>query len=724
MSATSITAVVAVGSSGSISITTPGGTVSRAGFKYKNSWTGSINSDWNNAGNWSLNTIPTNTDDILINSGSPQLDIDYTVQTNLTISGTGTLTINPGKTLDIASGGVVDFGGKSVTLKSTSDGTASIGKILGTLSNATNVTVERWIKLRTGGTGRAYRLLAPTVTTTGSIKTNWMEAQMNTALGVNVNTNPNYGTQITGSGGNTNGFDLTQSNAPSLYYTTNGVSPNYTAVTNTSGTLNALTGYFLYLRGDRSMDMTLNLASGMPTSSTTLRTTGTLIQGTQTSFTNSLIGGTGALNLVTNPYASAIDWSLVQPACTGINNYYTYWDPNEGTRGAFVTVGTDGIPSSGSATKYIQPGQAFFVEASGATAPTVSIQEAHKSTGNNNDVFGPTLPIESFRAELYFTEADGFRRIADGVLVKYNNNYNAGIDDYDASEAANWDENIAIARDGQHLAIESRPVIASVDTIPLFMNNMRQQAYQFEFTPSVFSHPTLNAELIDNFTGMRSQLSVTSTTVISFTVSADPASYATDRFKVIFGLATPLAIDQINLNAHTKNNGIQVDWVVNSEANMDRYEVEKSIDGSHFNKQYTIMALGNSNTAVNYSWFDNNPQAGNNFYRIKAFDRGGMIKYSAIVKVAFGKDAPAISIYPNPIVEDNFNISLSNINKGIYQLSIINVLGEKVWTKQIQHNGGNAGLTIALNQLLHKGIYYLQIEADKAVLATKKLIKQ
>jgi len=688
-------------------------------------WTGTVSNSWNNGANWSTGTIPPSAANILISTGTPQLDIDYSAQLNLTINGTGTLTINPGKTLDIASGGVVDFGGKSVTLKSTSDGTASIGQILGTLSNATNITVERWIPLRSGGTGRAYRLLAPSVNTTGSIKTNWMEAQMNTVVGTNVNTIPNYGTHITGSGGNGNGFDVTQSNASSLYSTANAVSPTYTAITSTAGTLNALTGYFLFVRGDRSMDMTLAQASGMPTSSTTLRSTGTLIQGTQTSFTNALIGGAGALNLVSNPYASAIDWSLVQASSTGITNYYTFWDPNSGTRGAFVTVGTDGTPSSGSANKYIQSGQAFFVEASGASAPTISIQEVHKVTGNNNNggVFGPTLPMESFKTELYFTEASSFRRIADGVLVKYNNSYSTAIDDYDASEINNWDENIAIAREGKHLAIESRPVITAIDTIPLFMNNMKQQAYEFEFTPSLFTNAALKAELVDNFTGTRSLISVTATTVVSFTVTADPASSASDRFMVVFGPTAPLAIDQITIQAKTKNTGIQVDWIAKTETDMDRYELERSADGLNFIKLNTTTAIGNSRTAVTYSWFDSSPQQGNNYYRVKAFDKAGMFKYSAIVKISPSKLAPGISIYPNPVEGNKFNISLNNMAKGTYQLSLINNLGQTVMSKQIVHEGGTVVKEIDWNYALGQGVYYLLLKGDNAMSISIKIIK-
>jgi Peptidase family M1 domain/Secretion system C-terminal sorting domain len=627
----------------------------------------------------------------------------------------GTITLNSA---------TLNLNAMNLTLKSNAAGTARIADLTNSsITGATNVTMERYIKLRAGGTGRAYRLLAPTVNTSGSIKTNWMEGGMNTAIGTNINPVPLFGTQISGSGGNTNGFDKTQTNAASLYATTNAVTPTYTAITSTSGTLNALTGYFLYIRGDRSTDMTLALAPNMPTSSTTLRTTGTLLQGSQTAFTNAFAGG-GALNLVTNPYPSPIDWSLVKTASTNVKDFYTLWDPNFGTRGGFVTVTSAGVASSGLATKFIQPGQAFFVESTGGV-PAVSIQESHKSAGNNNEVFlTPPPPVEAFRTELYYTEPNGYRRVVDGAIVLFDDNYNALVDDNDATEIGNWDENIAINREGKHLSIEGRPVITTKDTLPLYISNMKQQAYEFEFTPAVFSNTNLKAELVDNFLNTRTLLSVTAPTVVAFTVTADPASAANNRFTVVFGaFGGPLVVDAISIQAGQKNNGVQVDWVSTNEINMDVYEVERSAYGTGFTKINTTAALGNSSSPVTYTWFDANPNSGTNFYRIKAIDKAGNIKYSDIAKVIVGKGEPGIVAYPNPMEGNSFKIDLNNMEKGTYLLNLYNYTGQLVYTTTVQHDGNPATKTVELKGEVSKGAYQLQLSNDNGFKTTQLIIK-
>jgi hypothetical protein len=642
---------------------------------------------------------------------------------NLTLNAGSSATL--GNALDVygtiaLTTATLDLNAKNLTLKSDATNTARVANLTGsTLSGATNVTMERYIKLRSGGTGRAYRLLAPTVNTTGTIRANWMEGGMNTVLGTNVNLVPLFGTHITGALGNTNGFDVTQNNQASIYATTNAVTPTYTAIgstiTGAGLTLNALTGYFLFVRGDRSMNIFLPPAPAMPTSSTTLRTTGTLQTGTKTSFTNPLIGGAGALNLITNPYPSPIDWSLVQPACTGVTGSYTYWDANIGTRGGFATVTTGGVSTPAtSATKFIQSGQAFFVEASGAGAPTVSIQESHKVAGNNNAVFKPAgTPPESFRTELYFTEPDGYRRVADGVIALYDNTYSAGIDGDDASEINNWDENIAIEKTGKHLAIESRPVIGIRDTMRLFMNNMQQREYQFEFSPASFSNKALKAELIDNFLGTRTLLSVVDTVTVSFAVTSNPASSAPNRFLVVFGPASPYPIDVLTISAAARSNGIQVDWMAKTEIDMDRYELERSFSGTGFNRINTTTAVGNSQVALTYNWLDPMPLLGSNYYRIKAINKSGVVKYTDMVKVSFGKANPDITVFPNPVTGQNISIQLTDIEKGTYNVSIINKLGQVVYQSQVQHAGGSAIIAVTPVTGLALGLYEIVFEKDK-----------
>jgi hypothetical protein len=709
-------------------------------------WTGAGGDDlWNTAGNWSTGTAPLATTEIVISSGSPKLNVDYAVGGTLTISGTGTLTINPGKTLSISSGGVVDFGGKSVTIKSDVTGTGQLGRIQGTLIGATNVTMERYIP----ATGRRYRMLTPSVNTSTSIKTNWMEGNMNTS-GTNVNTVAGFGTQITGPGGNANGFDVTGTNAASLYLTTNGVTPGYASISNTTDTLSSLTGYFLFVRGNRSMNMNLfntNVAPNpvpLPSSTTTLRATGTVVQGTVNSFTNTLSSAAGGFSLVTNPYPAAIDWESVYAASSNINNYYTYWDPNLGFRGGFTTVSPTISTPSSLASKTIQSGQAFFVTTAANGLAAISIQESHKVGVSANNVHGifkankivddivskkvkgispvwenyqpnlqPTVSsIPEFRISLYYTEASGYKRLTDGAVALFDNQYTSALDGSDAVDAPNWDENIAISRNGQNLAIESRAQLNENDTLAISMSTMKSMNYELQFQGSNFGSTLLQPLLIDNYLKTLTPLSLTVPTTVPFTVTSDAATSSKDRFMVVFKTSVVLPFTVTKITATKKNETVQVDWEVKTDEDLKSFDVERSADGRNFAKLATVTSLGKGIVLVNYSWVDNNPLMGENYYRIKVIPLSGKEKVSPVAMATFDKNSPTMVVYPNPTEGNDFSIKLSNLTKGIYQIIVTSLSGQQVLVKSIEHPGGMKTARMVFENDISKGVYRIQVKGE------------
>lgn len=346
-----------------------------------------------------------------------------------------------------------------------------------------------------------------------------------------------------------------------------------------------------------------------------------------------------------------------------------------------------------------------------------SVESFSKNIPGSGDVGNTQTPDETFKVELYFTEAiNNIRHIADQVLVRYNNNYSAAVDWDDAEEINNWDENIAINRGGTRLAIESRPLIIERDTIPLFMNNMRTYDYEFEFTPSQFSNTSLTAELIDNYLNSRTLLSVTSTVTVPFSVNLDEAgSFATNRFMIVFGTnsGSPLPITMSSVRAFEKNSGIQVEWILNSEQDMDRYEVERSGDGLNFEKAGTILSKGNNNLAVNYGWLDTYPLKTVNFYRIKSIEKSGSFKYSNIIRVNTGKISNAdISIYPNPFEGNGFNLQMNKFVAGKYTIIIYNKLGHIIYSNSLVHAGGAGTQYIDIGKILVSGSYIVKITGN------------
>jgi hypothetical protein len=638
------------------------------------------------------------------------------VYNSLEVNGSG-ITVSLNTTLQLAGVLTLTNGelntNNALVLKSSATNTARVAPVTtGTITG--DVTVERYINSLNN---RAYRLLGPSVNTTSSIHANWQEnASTNTDDPI-----PGCGTHISGSSSDQlNGFDGTTTAQTSLFtYNQAAVPQVWQPVDNTQlTTLNANTAYLLYVRGDRTPSNLTTTSS----SNTVLRATGKLVVGSDT-----LTGleGNGRFSLVTNPYASPISILSSYNDFVNSNNfekYFVYWSPKVGTRGGFVTVDGAGNNSVGESTNgvYIQSGQSFFVKSKvDVSAPTLIFKESDKSDVSNINVF-KTSSSTMLRTKLMF-DLDGSKRIADGIVVVYDNSSSPVVDGSDVEEIANFDENIAIARDGKMLGIENRPFNAN-DNIPLSIARLKQQQYEWQFEPSDFNAPSLQAYLQDKFLNTQTPISLSSTTVIPFTVTSDTASSAADRFTVAFSPASSLPVTMSSVKAYQKTSGIQVEWSTVTEINIDRYEVEKSINGQQFIKVGTVASTGNSSSLKDYNWFDASPNAGSNYYRIRSVSKAGAAEYTSIVRVALTNNAENISVYPNPVKSNVVGLQLNNLAKGNYTITITNELGQPIYSKTIEHQGGSASQTLQ-TETIAKGIYQLKLTGERTNITTK-LIKQ
>jgi hypothetical protein len=478
-----------------------------------NTWTGTTSNSWNTSGNWSLGTVPTSSDNIVISSNgsnAPVMDVDVTIPAgkSLTLTG-GELTIAPGKVLTIA--GTANFGGRPVTFKSDATGAGMFGPLTGTLTGATNVQVERFIPAR-----RAYRFLSPSVTTSTSIRANWQE---------NGGTTAGFGTHITGATGATAGFDPTETNNSSLLLFTNGA---WVGATNTNVILlTAGNAYCLMVRGDRTTDLTSNTPTA---SNTVLRAKGTLFTG---NFSPVLSAAASGYSFIGNPYQAPLDIKTALQASTDVNkNVVYYWDPNINARGGYITrnlqTSLNNITSS--VNDYVQPGQAFFVvnEPTLTSTPALTFTENHKSVANaaagafrnaNTNEYG------TLRVNLQTNTNNQWATI-DGALAIFNANFTWNVTSEDATKMANLDEEVSFVQNNTNLAIALQNNPSATSELPIKIDKMRHTNYQWQFELNNYSGAT--PYLLDTLNNSYTQIN--NGTVVPFTADLN----TTNRFKIVF----------------------------------------------------------------------------------------------------------------------------------------------------------------------------------------------
>jgi hypothetical protein len=206
-------------------------------------------------------------------------------------------------------------------------------------------------------------------------------------------------------------------------------------------------------------------------------------------------------------------------------------------------------------------------------------------------------------------------------------------------------------------------------------------------------------------------------------VSSNAASKSLSRFRVVFTPGSSLPVTFTNVRAYPKANGVNVEWDVVNEENLSHYEIERSADGNKFTKIAVKQAL--NQTAVNYTVFDNKPVSGVNYYRIRSVDQDGTFKFSAIMRVSLGRNEQGIDVYPTKVSDNNINIALTEQPAGVYNVQLVNSVGQVAFTSRITHSGGTSTQTLNIgSENLPSGLYYLNIDLENGMKKTVKIFVQ
>ena len=587
--------------------------------------------------NQTLNNITLNGGTLTVDSGVELIVKELISTGTSTITGTGVVKLTD--FLTVSSGTFTT--NDNLILRSTSDGTARVTQVGGSISGL--VTVERYLTGR-----RAFRFLTPSVTTTTSIFTNWQNAGANTA---------GIGTHITGSTTGANGFDATTTGNPSMFTynaQATGTTTGFTAVANTNvTTLTAGAGYRILVRGDRNVDLTAASANNMNVP-TTLSSRGTLTVGTVTfdssgaspAPVNNQAGNTqtNGYTLIGNPYASPVDWHAVTKTGVAANAYYT-WDPTLGTstqRGRYVVYSQD----SGTANllddnsvlplnsrQYLQTGQAVFIKnANLATPATLVFNEANKASTSQYVFRNSESSLTTTNSSLYLSVYEpnelalGGNAI-DGAAALFGADYTTALDNNDVEKLVATGENLAFVRSSKNLAIETVAPVQANDV--LFVKTIDFQAnknYTFKVNTQNFD-ASVTAKMVDMYLNTETPLDVTQPSFVTFSTTADANSYGSDRFKIVFN----------------------------------------------------STALENDGFATN-----------------------------------------AISVYPNPIVNNQFNIALPSSVTGTVNVSITNMLGQEVYKST---SDAAQTMLVRPNQPLQEGVYVVSVNNNGKVMQTKVIVK-
>jgi hypothetical protein len=136
--------------------------------------------------------------------------------------------------------------------------------------------------------------------------------------------------------------------------------------------------------------------------------------------------------------------------------------------------------------------------------------------------------------------------------------------------------------------------------------------------------------------------------------------------------ATVLPIELLDFQGKNAQNGIALRWQTATETNNSHFIVERSDDGKRFEALDKIAGKNTTMTVQNYSFLDEKPLKGSNYYRLKQVDNDGKSSLSRIISIKSQNDA-AFVVFPNP-TKDVVTVRLSE-DETLSKIQLIGIQG-------------------------------------------------
>jgi hypothetical protein len=179
-------------------------------------------------------------------------------------------------------------------------------------------------------------------------------------------------------------------------------------------------------------------------------------------------------------------------------------------------------------------------------------------------------------------------------------------------------------------------------------------------------------------------------------------------------LVVTLPLTITDFTATPGNNGAQLQWYTEADANTRFFDIESSRDAVVWQNIGMVMATGNSSTSSPYRYTDGNAATGNNFYRIKEVDAQGNAVYSP-VKTVNSSGKASTKFFPNPVKDKLYIIS----NGGAIQSVVVTNSDGKESARYISPGSGNS---IDMSSL-PVGIYFVTVRYASGRAETIKVLK-
>ena len=184
-----------------------------------------------------------------------------------------------------------------------------------------------------------------------------------------------------------------------------------------------------------------------------------------------------------------------------------------------------------------------------------------------------------------------------------------------------------------------------------------------------------------------------------------------------FTATTSLPIELTAFHAARQAHTVDLTWTTATEQNNDRFEVERSVDGTAWALLTVVPTQnGNARFAQTYSMTDQHPWPVRNYYRLRQVDRDGKSATSTVRMVEMDGNTAA-TIAPNPVLDDILQLMLP-AGEAAAHVRLLDIQGHllRTWTFDAETEQ-----TVPLDLTgVPAGMFILQVNSDTPLRVAKK----
>ena len=195
------------------------------------------------------------------------------------------------------------------------------------------------------------------------------------------------------------------------------------------------------------------------------------------------------------------------------------------------------------------------------------------------------------------------------------------------------------------------------------------------------------------------------------------STFSPFTFGTISSENNTLPVELKSFDLHKVEEGVLLDWTTATETNNDYFSIERTLDGENVETIAYVDGAGNSNILRSYNYVDNNPPTGTVYYRIRQTDFDGKTEAFDWKSIIIDKK-DVLKLYPNPVSNNVLNLKYGDYNgEGLIQ--IYDLQGKLVYSQSIYFNNGLSKLQLSIKS----GYYFIVNDIDSKRFTEKLIVR-